>query len=157
MARRFTNTNRPLGATLTFDRESGTQIGVQHFSDKHPIDQAVGIGLAIHEGQLFGIANQIVGLVTALGLTTLCVSAFVMWRRRAPTGVLGAPPSIPDQKLGLGLGVIILGFALFLPVLGLSLIIVAVIERFVIAKSKRLSVWLGLSDKSAQGARAVVS
>jgi uncharacterized iron-regulated membrane protein len=149
--------NRPLGATLTFDREDGTQIGVQQFSDKHPIDQAVGVGLAIHEGQLFGLANQIVGLLTALGLTTLCVSAFVLWRRRAPTGVLGAPPSIPDQKLGVGLGVIILAFALFLPVLGLSLITVAVVERLVIARSKRASKWLGLDTHAVPESSAVMS
>ena len=56
------------------------------------IDQIVGVGIAAHEGQLFAPLNQVLGVLTALGLITLCVSAFVMWRRRAPEGVLGAPP-----------------------------------------------------------------
>ena len=55
----------------------------------------VGVGIAAHEGQLFAPLNQVLGVLTALGLITLCVSAFVMWRRRAPEGVLGAPPPIP--------------------------------------------------------------
>ncbi len=137
--------NRPLGATVKFDPSDGSLLGKQVFGDKHPIDQAVGIGLAVHEGQLFGPLNQIIGLLTALGLVTLCVSAFVMWRKRAPDGTLGAPPPIPDKKIGFGLGGLILTFGIFLPVLGISLIIVALIERLILTRSPAARAWLGLN------------
>lgn len=99
------------------------------FGGKHIIDQVIGVGLAAHEGQLFGPLNQALGVLTALGLITLCASAFVMWRRRSPAGVLGAPPPIPDARIGAGLAVMILVAAVLLPVLGASLVILAVIER----------------------------
>jgi uncharacterized iron-regulated membrane protein len=140
--------NRPLGATMKFDPKDGTVLGTQVFTDKHPIDQAVGIGLAAHEGKLFGPLNQVIGLLTAVGLITLCLSAFVMWRKRAPAGVLGAPPPIPDRKIGIGLGLLILAFGIFLPVLGASLIIVALIERLILARFAGARRWLGLEPRT---------
>lgn len=138
--------NRPLGITLTFARDDGRLLDTADFADKHPIDQAVGIGLAVHEGALFGILNQIIGLLTAFGLILLSVSAFVMWRKRAPVGVLGAPPSIPHARIGFGLGAIIIGLAIFLPVLGLSLVLIALVERIILIPFFRgARLWLGLS------------
>lgn len=142
--------NRPLGATLKFDPVDGSLLGKEVFSDKHPIDQAVGIGIAAHEGQLFGPLNQIIGLLTALGLVTLSVSAFVLWRRRAPTGLLGAPPPIADQKIGLGLGMLIIAFGIFLPALGLCMIVIAIIERLILTRLPIVRSWLGLT-KVVQG------
>lgn len=138
--------NRPLGVTLEFSPNEGTLLGRADFDHKHPIDQAIGIGLAAHEGALFGPLNQIVGLLTALGLVTVCISAFVLWRKRAPYGVLGAPPPIPDRKIGIGIGVTIVGFGIFLPVLSVSVIIVAIIERFILSKFRRARMWLGLNE-----------
>jgi uncharacterized iron-regulated membrane protein len=142
--------NRPLGSTLEFSADDGTQLGRANFGDKHPIDQAVGVGLAAHEGALFGPLNQLVGLLTALGLVTLCVSAFVLWRKRAPVGVLGAPPPIPDQKIGFGIGAIILGFGFFLPVLGISLICVALFERLILSRFVQARAWLGLDPMATK-------
>ena len=55
------------------------------------LDRMIGVGIAAHEGQLFGIANQLLGLVTALGLIAICVSAVVMWWRRRLGGAFGVP------------------------------------------------------------------
>jgi uncharacterized iron-regulated membrane protein len=144
--------NRPLGSTLTFDPNDGRLIGRTEFSGKHPIDQVVGVGLAVHEGALFGVLNQIIGLLTALGLVLLFVSAFLMWRKRAPEGVLGAPPVIPDPRIGYGLAAIIVGFAVFLPVLGMSLLAIGVFERLVLTQFRGARRWLGLSPLSEKGA-----
>jgi uncharacterized iron-regulated membrane protein len=114
------------------------------FGEKHIIDQIVGVGIAAHEGQLFAPLNQALGVLTALGLVTLCVSAFVMWRRRAPEGMLGAPPPFPDARVGAGLAVIILVAAVLLPVLGASLIVLAVVERAVLSRWPSARRWLGL-------------
>ncbi|RYZ10764.1 MAG: PepSY domain-containing protein, partial [Alphaproteobacteria bacterium] len=114
------------------------------FGQKHIIDQVVGVAIAAHEGQLFAPLNQILGVVTALGLITLCVSAFIMWRRRAPDGVLGAPPPIPDAQIGAGLAVIIVVAALLLPVLGASLIVLALLEWLVLRRWGPARRWLGL-------------
>jgi uncharacterized iron-regulated membrane protein len=68
-----------------------------------------------------------------------------MWRRRAPDGVLGAPPPIPDARVGWGLAAIIIVAAVVLPVLGASLILVAAIERAVLIRWPLARRWLGLA------------
>jgi len=84
----------------------------------------IGVGIAAHEGQLFGIANQLLGLATALGLIAVCVSAVVMWWRRRPDGALGVPaPRVDGFTIRLPLAVLIVGLAIFLPVLGASLLV----------------------------------
>lgn len=138
--------NRPQRADVALAPATGEVVARTEFGRKHIIDQIIGVGLAAHEGQLFGIANQILGLAAALGLVTLCVSAFVMWRRRAPDGVLGAPPPIPDARVGAGLGALILIAALLLPVLGASLIAIALVERGLLARWGGARRWLGLAS-----------
>ena len=52
------------------------------------MDRIVGVGIAAHEGQLFGWPNQLLGLLTAVGLILLCASGLIMWWRRREQGVL---------------------------------------------------------------------
>lgn len=131
---------------IAFSAQDGSEVRREAFGDKHVIDQAVGIGIAAHEGQLFGPLNQALGVLTALGLVVLSVSAFVMWRKRAPSGVLGAPPPIPDQKIGVGIGLLILAFALFLPVLGACLLLIALLERLILSRLPITRRFLGLTQ-----------
>lgn len=131
---------------IAYSAQDGSEVSRESYGDKHVIDQAVGVGIAAHEGQLFGPLNQALGVLTALGLITLSVSAFVMWRKRAPEGVLGAPPPIPDQKIGVGIGLLIVVFALFLPVLGACLILVALLERLILSRFHTTRRFLGLAQ-----------
>ena len=131
---------------IDYSSGDGSVLHREAFGDRHIIDQVVGVGIAAHEGQLFGPLNQALGVLTALGLVTLCVSAFVMWRRRAPEGGMGAPPPIPDAKIGMGIGILIFALALFLPVLGISLIIIAIFERLILVRIPAARNWLGLAS-----------
>lgn len=131
---------------IAYSAHDGSEVRREAFGDKHVIDQAVGVGIAAHEGQLFGPLNQALGVLTAMGLVTLAVSAFVMWRKRAPEGVLGAPPPIPDQRIGTGIGLLIFAFALFLPVLGACLILIALLERFILSRIPITRRFLGLAQ-----------
>jgi uncharacterized iron-regulated membrane protein len=137
--------NRPLRVTLTYDAMTGAETSRQQFADKHAIDRVVGYGIAWHEGQLLGWFNQLVGVLTALMLITLAVSGFVMWRRRKPEAMLGAPPlpKVP-ARIG-GVVAIVLLLAALLPLLALSLIALWVIERLVLTRITPVSRWLGLA------------
>jgi uncharacterized iron-regulated membrane protein len=139
--------NRPLREEVAFNPMTGDIADRSVFAEKHVVDQIISFGIAAHEGQLFAPLNQVLGVLTATGLVILCVSAFVMWRRRAPDGVLGAPPPIPDARVGLGLGIIIITAAVLLPVLGASLIVLAILERGVLARWPSARRWLGLQSK----------
>lgn len=138
--------NRPAREDVALSAMTGEVVTRNTFGQKHIIDQIVGVGIAAHEGQLFAPLNQVLGVLTALGLITLCVSAFVMWRRRAPQGVLGAPPPIPDARIGWGLAVLIVVSAVLLPVLGISLIVIGIVEWGVLRRLPFARRWLGLGQ-----------
>ena len=88
--------NRTLRDVVEADPQTGVVAGRRNFSEGMLIDRIVAVGIATHEGQLFGVVNQLLGVTTALGLITLCVSAVVLWWRRRLAGVLGAP--IPMER-----------------------------------------------------------
>jgi len=67
------------------------------------------------------------------------------WRRRPDKVTLGAPSRLADERLGTGLGLLILGLALFLPMMGLCLILVALIERWVLRRIAPVRDWLGMT------------
>lgn len=138
--------NRPLRAEAYFSAQTGELVNYQDFSQRHVIDRAVGIGVAAHEGQLFGWPNQLLGLLTAMGLILVSASGFIMWRKRAPEGVLGAPPVIPEANLGKGFVVIILIAAVLLPMLGLSLIVILLLEKYIFSRWVSAKNWLGLNN-----------
>jgi uncharacterized iron-regulated membrane protein len=122
--------NRPKVRELALDPLTGSVMREDRFADKSALDKAIHVGIAAHEGQLFGLPNQLLGLFTALSLLTICVSAIVMWWRRRPQGSLGVPaPHVPEFRIGAGLKAGIVAVALLLPVLGASLVILMITTR----------------------------
>jgi len=116
--------NRPLVRELELDANSGAVLSDQGFDGKPMLDRVIGVGIAAHEGQLFGIANQLLGLATALGLIAVCVSAVVMWWRRRPDGALGVPAArVEGFTIRAPLMALIVFVAVLLPVLGASLLV----------------------------------
>ncbi len=86
--------NRPLRVDLTLDGKTGAILKRTDFQSKPWLDRVIGTGIAAHEGQLFGLANQMLSLFTTIGLVTLSLSGLRMWRLRKPADTLGAPAPI---------------------------------------------------------------
>jgi uncharacterized iron-regulated membrane protein len=136
--------NRPLRVTLTVDGRSGAVLSRQDFGQRNWVDQAVGVGVAAHEGQLFGWPNQLLSLITAASLLTVASSAVVLWWRRRPEGLLGAPIPAGSPRYSTGLLAIVLVLGVLLPLFGASLVSVFGVERLVLRRIPRLRTWLGL-------------
>jgi uncharacterized iron-regulated membrane protein len=136
--------NRPLNRSISFDVATGKELSRTDFADKHVIDRAVNYGIAWHEGQLFGWINQLIGVLTALGLITLVISGFMMWRRRKPADALGAPiaPAVP-QKIR-GVAVIMGVMAILLPLLAVSLLALWLFDRLLLPRLPAFAIWLGV-------------
>ena len=134
----------PHQQTIRFALDGQQQLSHERFQDQHALDRLVGYGIAWHEGQLFGWVNQLIGVLTALGLLTLAASGFVMWRRRKPAAHLGAPAATAVPANMRGVTAILLGFALVLPLLALSLLLIWLLERCVLPRLPRAAAWLGL-------------
>jgi len=141
--------NRPLRATIRYDGNSGLELSRDGFAEKHVLDRVVGYGIAWHEGQLFGVVNQLIGTITALALMLLSVSGFVMWRRRKPDHLLGAPPRPARPRAPMGLKLIFGFFLLWLPLFTASLAMLWLFDRLALPRMPRLARWLGVPVATA--------
>lgn len=140
--------DRPLRVDLVLDPTTGAILKRTDFHSRPWLDRVIGTGVAAHEGQLFGVANQLVSLFTTIGLVTLSLSGFIMWWRRRPEGVLGAPVPIYRIRFSWGLIAFLIVFGIYMPFLGGSMIVIALVERFVLRKIAATRLWLGLQTVS---------
>ncbi len=113
------------------------------FAEKKWLDKAIGVGIAAHEGQLFGWFNLVLGVLTCVGLILLSVSGFILWRRRKPQGVLGAPPPMPANAGGMVV-LITLMLVAFLPLMAISLALMLLCEALILRRIPAIRSWLGL-------------
>lgn len=87
-------------------------------------------GIDAHTGELFGLANQIVLAIIALGLTAVVAWGYLMWWHRRPTRATGltfgaAPARGALRRAPLGAAAAValaaLGLGVYQPMLGISL------------------------------------
>jgi uncharacterized iron-regulated membrane protein len=136
--------DRPLRSEAVIDGATGRLLARKTFAERHWIDRVIGYGIAIHEGAFFGLANQIAGTLTALLLAILSVSGTVLWWRRRPTGLLGAPIPLSRPRFGWALVAGVVALGLYLPMFGVTLIAVLLLERTVLSRLPGARRWLGL-------------
>ena len=145
--------NRPQRKTIEFDPKTFRQISEKSFSDRALLDRIIGVGIAAHEGQLFGAPNQILGLMTAIGYLVLVVTSIVMWWRRRPEGLLGAPAKVmPVRKTPRNFIVVAVILSILLPTLGASLLFILIFEFLIRRYSPQATRWLGLEPFLGQQA-----
>ena len=136
--------NRTLREKVFFDAD-GNITHYKHFSDQLFLDRVIAYGVAIHEGRYFGWLNVVIGVITLVFLIIICNSAFEMWLRRKPPHVLGVPPIILSQRLSWSVRFCIILLGVILPILGLSMIAVLILEKWIFSRVPKMAVFLGLS------------
>jgi uncharacterized iron-regulated membrane protein len=111
--------------TLHIDQYSGKIVKDLRFSDYNPVSKLVTLGVALHMGEYFGLANQLLCAAVSLALLGMAVTGFVMWWLRRPQDSLGAPkrvsqppPSIVRWKSCMAL------LGILFPLMGVSMIAV---------------------------------
>lgn len=113
-------------AFLHLDQYSGHVLADVRFKDFGYLAQFFSWGIIAHEGQLFGLANQILGTLAAGGVLLLAVTGLVMWWSHRPQGRLAAPQS--DKSLSRPVLVGTLALACLLPLLAASLLAVWLLD-----------------------------
>lgn len=119
--------DRPRRMTVDVSAD-GHVVGRDTFADRPVVDRVIGYGVAAHEGQLFGMANQILNLVVALGLLGMSIAALLLWVRRRPPGRIGVPASLPDGRVGGAAMACIVVMGIILPELGVALLTIAALS-----------------------------
>jgi uncharacterized iron-regulated membrane protein len=122
--------------TMHIDQYSGQVLADVRWKDYGLVPKAVEMGTAIHMGKYFGLANQLLMLVAALIVMLLSITGSVMWWQRRPqeSGLIGAPampPYVQNWRIPLAI-VAILGLAF--PLVGLSLVIVLLLDYFALSR-----------------------
>ncbi|MGB7249085.1 MAG: PepSY domain-containing protein [Phormidesmis sp.] len=122
--------------TIHIDQYSGEVLTSVGWKDYGIVPKAVELGVSIHMGKYFGIANQLIMLFAALITILLAVTGTVMWWQRRPkgSGLMGAPAMpayVQDWRMPVAV-VAVLG--LILPLMGLSLVVVLLLDYFVISR-----------------------
>jgi uncharacterized iron-regulated membrane protein len=120
--------------TMHIDQYSGKVLADVRWQDYGLVPKAVEMGVAIHMGKYFGLPNQLLMMVAALITMLLSITGAVMWWQRRPqgTGVIGAPAMLPYAQHWRFPLVITAVLGLVFPLVGLSLIIVLLLDRFVL-------------------------
>ncbi len=131
-------------ATLHMDQYSGAVLTDVRFSDYGIMAKAISYGITFHEGKLFGFTNQLLGLIACIGLILVAVSSYVMWRKRKPDGKLGAPAKPKSSKVTIGVLIIMLVCGALMPLVGLSILVVLVLDLFILRRIKSLRHWFSV-------------
>lgn len=146
--------NRIDRTRLEFDGGTGRILAREDFAERPLIDRAVGVGVALHVGQLFPPLNQWIDLAVAAGLIAASLSALVLWWRRRPAHVLGAMPTLDDASVPRAAQALMLLMCVLMPLLGVTLIAIIVLERLVFRRVPAVAAFLGLDPVHAHKAAA---
>ncbi|WP_168121198.1 PepSY domain-containing protein [Paenibacillus sp. HB172176] len=131
-------------ATLHLDQYSGAVLTDVRFADYGIMAKLISYGIAFHEGHLFGLANQLLGLIACLGLILVAISSYVMWRKRKPSGSLGSPAKARNSKITIGVLVIMLICGAVMPLVGLSILAVLALDLIILRRIKPLRHWFSI-------------
>ena len=126
--------------TVHVDQYGGKVRSTYGYDDYPLLAKVVSQGIGVHEGRSLGLANMIGSALFCVAVIAMCVTGPLMWWRRRPRGNhMGAPRGrmpVAGTPL-LALGIIALG--VFLPLFGISLLVVLLLDRFVLRKVPALS------------------
>ena len=135
-------------AVVHIDQYSGEIVGRYSYDEYSTLAKVVSNSIAIHEGRRFGIVSQVASTAFSVGVLFLCVTAPIMWWRRRKSGQgLAAPRGSLTfrEHPWLIAGLVVLGVAL--PLFGLSLIVILLLDKFVIRQIKPLREFFNSPEK----------
>jgi uncharacterized iron-regulated membrane protein len=115
-------------ATLHIDQYTGKVLVDVRWAHYGLVARATELAVMLHEGRMFGLANQMIVLVVCLMVLLGAVSGLVMWWKRRPAGGLGVPPLRHGLALWKAALTVMLVIAVAFPLVGASLGLVALLE-----------------------------
>ncbi len=123
------NNNRgpQVNEMLFIDRASGEVLEDRSISQTKLIYQLGSWNYTLHVGSVWGLPTKFFWLATCVVLITLPVTGLWMWWQRRPTGRLGLPRRV-DGVRPKWLVVTMTATSIFLPVLGISVVVFLVVD-----------------------------
>ena len=121
--------------TTYFDQYSGKLISQVNYEDYGILAKWFTWGIPLHEGHLFGWPNKILNLIVCLAFLLVTFLGFNTWLTRKKEGEFSAPPRL-SSKLSVSFIAFMVILGILMPLFGVSLIVVAILEgiRYFIKK-----------------------
>ncbi|MGB3440540.1 MAG: PepSY domain-containing protein [Actinophytocola sp.] len=110
---------------MAIDPTTGEVLDTVRFADWPLMAQAATAGISLHMGILFGIANQLLLIVLAVGIIAITLWGYRMWWHRRPTRPGTTTPAGTQRPSATAIGVtglVAIGLGVFFPVFGVSLL-----------------------------------
>lgn len=118
--------------TIHIDQYSGAPLVDIGYADYGAVAKLTELGINIHMGQEFGLANQLLMLATCLAIILASVAAVVMWLKRRPSGRLGVPPYPTSRRVYGALWGMAVVFGVLFPLSGLLIVAMLAADVLVI-------------------------
>ena len=115
-------------SALAFDRYTGETLVETRWEDYPWLPRVVATGVDLHEGRLFGTANRWMNTALAVALLWLSLTGLASWWLRRPRRRLGAPAAL-GGTVPRGLRIGAAGLCLLMPLLGLSVVSLWLLDR----------------------------
>lgn len=119
--------------TVHIDQYSGAVLADYRYDHYGAIGKIVALGITLHKGTQFGLLNQLVSLVICIGIIFVVGSGFYLWWKRKPKRGLGAPKATSIKKMK-SFFFLLIGLSILFPLVGLSLIVVWLIDWLIIQR-----------------------
>ncbi|MBK3497292.1 PepSY domain-containing protein [Viridibacillus sp. YIM B01967] len=113
--------------TTYFDQYSGKLISKVGYDDYGILAKWFTWGIPLHEGHLFGWPNKIINLLVCLAFIFVICWGIKTWLSRKKNGEFSAPPST-SKGVSVGFVIIMILLGIVMPLLGISLILVLIVE-----------------------------
>ena len=130
--------------TIYLDQFSGDLLADNDFASYGPMAKASAWGIDVHMGTEYGLVNRILMTLVCVGVVWSAISGLVMWWKRRPQGKAGLPRRPPDARLQKGLIVIAVVLGVVFPLVGVSMIVVILLDNLVIRRVPRLRSAFGM-------------
>jgi uncharacterized iron-regulated membrane protein len=133
--------------TLHVDQYGGRVVSTYGYDDYPALAKVVAQGIALHEGRRFGTFNFWLTTAFCLAVIFLCVAGPIMWWRRRPkTNALGAPRGRLPLRGTPALAVLVVALALFLPLFGVTLLAVLLLDQLVLRRVPAFGTWFNVTQ-----------
>ncbi len=121
--------------TVHIDQYGGKVRATYGYDDYPLLAKVVSQGIGLHEGRSLGLPNMIASAAFCIAVIAMCVTGPLMWWRRRPRGRrTGAPRGRMPLHATPGLAVALVALGVFLPLFGISLLVVLVLDRLVLRR-----------------------
>jgi uncharacterized iron-regulated membrane protein len=127
--------------TVHVDRYGGDVVSTYGFDDYPTLAKVVSQGIGLHEGRSLGLVSFWGTVLVCLGIVFACVSGPLMWWRRRPgrSGSMGAPRGRMPLRSTPLLAVGLVALGVFLPLFGISLLVVLLLDQLVLRRVPALA------------------